>query len=200
MAVSACNDFSLVVAEDGTLFAFGKNDKGQLVGGTPVGLPHDPKPRPIDRCTWFGGQAIHMVSGKNNHCACVTTNGSVYTWGEFRFGALAMDPLDPIVQGTLKTHCIPRVSYGNVPALMVACGCNFTMLLTATGCVWTCGFGGKGQLGIGLREHYYSSHVLELLDTDDFRKTPVTFISAGGNHAMALQEGDGSLWAWGCNI
>jgi len=74
------------------------------------------------------------------------------------------------------------------------------MLLTATGRVWTCGFGGKGQLGIGLREHYYSTHVLQLVDADDFRKTPVTFISAGGNYAMALQEGDGSLWAWGCNI
>jgi len=136
MAVSACNNFSLVVAEDGNLFAFGKNDKGQLVGETPV----------------------------------------------------------------LTTHCIPRASYGNVPALMVACGSNFTMLLTATGRVWTCGFGGRGQLGTGLSQHDCSSYVLELVDTDDFRNAPVTFISAGGNHAMVLQEGDGSLWAWGSNL
>ena len=70
----------------------------------------------------------------------------------------------------------------------VVCGDNFTVLLTDTGGVWTCGKGSEGQLGLGVgartasfgkREHNSVFELLEIggagseLVTESYRKSGI---------------------------
>ena len=86
---------------------------------------------------------------------------------------------------------IPAISFAQT-WVKVSCGAEFTLALRSDGSLWSWGFNGDGQLGIG--------------DTVE-RDAPIRIgkdtnwkdIAAGGFHSLALKK-DGSLWAWGSNF
>ena len=206
MSVAAGTRFSLALTDTGDLYAFGLKDAGQLVQHTDIVDDERQHVRPllVNRRHYLANQQIEMVSAGNEHAACVTTNGSVYTWGCADYGQMGIgEEEDDAADEQYVSHCLSSTSFGNRPARMVACGDNFTVVLTVTGLVWTCGFGGNGEIGRGVvnlqTEVDHCCLVLRQIDTGSFQDTPVDFVAAGGDHAMALQEGCGVLWAWGCN-
>ncbi|KAG7401616.1 hypothetical protein PHYBOEH_000148 [Phytophthora boehmeriae] len=81
----------------------------------------------------------------------------------------------------------------NEEILAVSCGSRHTMALTATGSVYSWGWGSMGQLGHG---DHKSIH--EPLKIDFFEKNGLTvdYISCGGCHSAAVTK-DGSLYMWG---
>ena len=206
MSVAASTRFSLALTDMGNLYAFGLNDAGQLVQHTDIvdNERQHVMPLLVNQRHFLVDQQIKMVSAGNEHAACVTANGSVYTWGCTNYGQMGIgDEEDDAADEQYVSHCLSTTSFGNHPARMVGCGDNFTVVLTVTGLVWTCGFGGNSQLGRGAVNLQADVDncclVLQQIDTGSFQDIPVDFIAAGGNHAMALQEGNGVLWAWGCN-
>ena len=206
MSVAAGTRFSLALTDVGDLYAFGLNDEGQLVQHTDTVNDERQHVMPllVNRQHFLADQQVEMVSAGGAHAACVTTDGLVYTWGCTMLGQLGIgdEDNDETVEEYVA-HCLSTASFGNCRARMVACGHSFTMVLTVTGLVWTCGSGVHGQLGRGtmnLPAHVYNcSRVLRQIDTASFQDISVDFIAAGRDHAMALQEGTCALWAWGCN-
>jgi len=78
--------------------------------------------------------------------------------------------------------------------IALAAGWDFSLALMSDGTVFSWGFNGNGELGLGSSD-YQDIHYLP-------QKIPylsnIVAIAAGWNHALAL-DGDGNVWAWGNN-
>ncbi|GAB9467403.1 hypothetical protein Gpo141_00004749 [Globisporangium polare] len=82
----------------------------------------------------------------------------------------------------------------------VAVGVEHIVLLSASGRVFTWGFGASGQLGLG---HERAEIVDEIAHPVDFffhshEQLPIVAIASGWHHSLALAS-DQSLFAWGSN-
>jgi len=143
MAIACGESFTAMVSRQGDLWAFGRGDRGQL------GLSNDADellPALVGGADEvFDGKAIVMVAAGHRHAACVTAKGMLWSWGKGAHGQLG--------QGERELRQRParicKEVYGGSPAVMVACGAEHTVVLTAVGCLWSCGWGFFGQLGHG---------------------------------------------------
>ena len=149
---------------------------------------------------------VVMVSAKSHHSACVTRQGSVWTWGFGASGQLG-------IAGTYRRQeSTPQRVYcthmGRSPDIMVSCGAHHTLVLTAAGQVWSCGSNRYGQIG---QQHLFGSpepnfrNISELTMIHQVRfghvdgSTCIVFIVAGYEHSMAISHDCGVLWTWGRN-
>ena len=184
---------TLVVMEDGDMSVFGSNSFGELGLGHTTKVVH-PKLQHKDA---FGGQDVVMASASPGHSACVTSTGSLWMWGRASSGALGVAAADnemfPILQ------LMPTQAFAQAPVLMVACGFQFTVILTLEKQVWSCGLGVDGSLGQNDRE---SRNSFTQIDHQRFGAgATVTMVAVGHRHSMALTRttaGD-TLWTWGSN-
>ena len=194
MAIAIGVGFSLVLVENGDVYVMGQNDSGQL------GLGHEKYqelPILLDRHQVFDGEAVTMLSAADSCSACVTEDGSLWTWGMQLIGQ--EDPNDEEQFGMDTETLFSCASlpvrtrshlFGGSPALMVSISesDDFMMLLTAAGHVWSCGLG----------DHEFPD-VLRLIDPTLFSNEPVGMISTGMWHIAALSRDGASLWTWGRN-
>lgn len=167
---------SLALKNDGTVWSWGLNNRGQLgLGNTNNSLV------PMNLS---GLSNVMMVSAGDYHSSAVTTDHSLWTWGynasgQIGKGSSGGSQLLPY-KVTVLTNSVDRV----------ACGGNHTVIEKTDGTVWTFGYGGYGQLGIGTN----SSKSLPQLA---FASNCID-IAAGEGHTVALQN-NGLVWAWGLN-
>jgi len=172
---------TLMVTEDGDISVFGRNSHGRL------GLGHADK---VIRPTLltkdeFAGVDVVMTSAGHHHSACVTSTGALWMWGECG------------IWGNRLQLFVPTPVLPQLKVLMVACGADFTMVLTREKRVWTCGEGRNGQLGHNNTE---SSISFAQVDPELFgTAATVSTIAAGYRNAMALTTttAGNTLWTWG---
>ena len=191
MAVACGEGFTAAVMEKGDLWSFGKGAYGQLGLGTDADQLLPALVGGADEV--FDGEAVVMVAAGHEHAACVTAKGKLWTWGNGGFGQLGHGGREP-------KQCPTRLGkemYGGWPAVMVSCGDNHTLVLTAVDCVspavWSCGWGLHGQLGHG---DTADKLVLTLMGAEGFGGVQIAMVAAGGSHSVALGA-DGRVWAWG---
>jgi len=202
--VSLGSDFLVAVNYNGVVFTCGNNNYAQL------GLRPDLDDALLDRAllgpielnsVTNEGNAV-MVSAGNMHAACVTRNGSVYTWGHGIDGQLGVAHIfrQPTPQRVYSA------SIGQSPATMVACGRAHTLLLTAAGHVWGCGSNVYFQVGVQSmpdplvnNNGYISKFTMMPPARFDGGNghVEIDFIAAGTYHSMAVGRHDGVLWTWG---
>lgn len=84
-ASASCGQFfSLALAENGDLYAFGSSAFGQLGLGTGAGLDDDVgTPTRVEGLT-----GVVEVSAGPHHCGASTRRGQLFTWGQGSYGAL----------------------------------------------------------------------------------------------------------------
>ena len=166
-SVSAGADFTVALKTDGTLWAWGGNDYGQLGNGSTT--PSDLPICVLDQVT--------AVSAGDYHVAALRADGSLWTWGDNLYGQLG--------DGTLESRSAPAKVLDQAAA--VSAGAGSTAALLGDQTLWTWGDNLFGQLGDGTRAS--RSTPAKVLDQ-------VTAVSMGGYHAAALRA-DGTLWLWG---
>jgi alpha-tubulin suppressor-like RCC1 family protein len=176
VAVAAGIDFSLGVKADGTLWAWGRNDNGQLGLGTADSDPHPTPTRVGNDSDWYTAYAGYA------HSQGLKNNGDIYAWGFNGFGQLGVrddtaERHTPVLVDSLVTE--------------IACGAYHTLMLTAGNYVWAWGYNYMGQLGLG--GYDLSPHPMPLVVDTDY-----LFVAAGGWHSLGIKT-DGSLWGWGLN-
>jgi len=189
MAMTSGEFFSFII-RNGDLYGFGVNDTCQLGLGNSV---DQPRPVLVDRNVMFDGHSVLMTSAGMAHAACVTSDGSMFMWGSGQFGQMGLGDL---IYTARVPHQIPRRVFGESSVTMIACGVDFSLVLTENGLVWSSGDAQTGQLGGGnhqIRTHF--SHI----DASRFDNKPIASIAAGYGHSMALSREGGVLWTWGLN-
>lgn len=140
VAVAAGDHHVVALRDDGTVWAWGANDQGQLGDGT-TNDSADPVPV-IDRAT--GRPLIHIqsVASAGDH-TLATGGGRVYSWGSNGSGELgtgsgaAFEPLAEQVTG-----------WPNL-AGAIAVGAFHCLILNGSGDIYSWGDNSQGQLGDG---------------------------------------------------
>ena len=114
----------------------------------------------------------------------VYANNSLWTWGPNSLGQLGL--------GNTTSYSSPKQvgSLQNWSSNTVAGAYSATSIKT-DGTLWTWGYNGDGQLGLGNTTYYSSPKQVGAL-------TNWSKVSSGFYHVLALKT-DGTLWAWGKN-
>uniref|UniRef100_A0A665ULE3 Secretion regulating guanine nucleotide exchange factor n=1 Tax=Echeneis naucrates TaxID=173247 RepID=A0A665ULE3_ECHNA len=129
-------------------------------------------------------RAVRAVSGGGGHSVLVTENGEVFVCGQNNRGQLGLGHEADI---SFLQHCSGlKHSVTNV-----ACGWDFTLLVTDSGKVLACGSNAFGQLGVGPAV----MHTADLLFVED----PVVSVAAGLRHSLAVTD-SGCVYQWGTGL
>ena len=175
-SVSAGGSHTMAIRTDGTLWAWGGNNRGKLGDGTETNRNI---PTRIGNATNWA-----TVSAGYSHTVALRTDGTLWAWGDGFWGQLG--------DGTNSWSNNTPTQIGNATNwVYVSAGSRHTVAIRRDGTLWAWGHNSFGQLGDG---------------TTADRNTPVQVgeftnwvsVSAGTNHTMAIREG-GTLWAWGQN-
>ena len=171
-AVAAGGYHSLILHQDGSVWATGWNQYGQLGDGTI-----------IDSFVYkqvVSSGTIAVAAG-SRHSMILKQDGSVWATGWNEYGQLG--------DGTTKD----KINYMQVlpnGAKAIAAGSRHSMILKQDGSVWAAGYNLYGQLGDGWTHNTYN--FVEVISDG------VQAVAAGGIHSMIAKQ-DGSIWATGSN-
>ena len=182
MAVAAGSEHTVVVAEDGSVFAFGLNSDGQLGTGN-SDVQHTP--------TRIVGlhAPVRQVAAGDFHTGIVTDAGDLFMCGCGRYGRLGLGDHNKRNTPTM----VARAVFDGEAVLMVACGIYHTVVATEGGGVYTFGHGDWGQLGHGDQNRQL---VPRRVPAAAFNGERVVMVAAGCWHTVALSEA-GHVFTWG---
>ena len=169
------------------LYTCGRGFHGQLGQG---GYDDAARPNVVSLAGVAGladPSALETVRCGASHCAALSPDGVLLTWGLASSGELGHGGWTPIEVDAPRAVA----SMAAVKVAQVAAGANHTGAVAERGGLWTCGRGRHGQLGHG---HFHDAGPLRRLDA--MRGMRVTHAVAGGAHSVCLTE-DGLVWSWG---
>jgi alpha-tubulin suppressor-like RCC1 family protein len=176
VSVSAGGSHTLGIRTDGSLWAWGWNENGQLGIGSAGSFI--PVPVQIQ-----AGTTWKTASAGWSHNLAIRTDGSIWAWGWNGNGRLG--------DGTSIQRNTPiRIGTDNDWAF-VSAGGNHTMAIKEGGTLWAWGWNGQGRLGDGTTTNRFNPVQI-------FTGTTWASVSAGGSHTVAIVQ-NGTLWAWGSN-
>jgi Regulator of chromosome condensation (RCC1) repeat len=171
----AASTHSLALMRDGTAWAWGANQDGQIGDGgvtdtvTPLAIP--------------GLSKVIAVASGGSHSLAVTADGTVWAWGANGYGQLG--------NGSNTDSAVPAQIPNLRGITAVAAGENHSLALGVDGTVWAWGENSSGQLGDGTTINRNTPAAVERLSN-------IVAIAAGKVHSMALSQ-DGTVWSWGGN-
>ncbi|WP_052295855.1 fimbrillin family protein [Parasphaerochaeta coccoides] len=182
-AVSAGAFHTMILKTDGTLWATGRNDHGQLgVGAATTYTTSTPVP-----VTSMGSDVAAVYAG-DEHTMILKKDGTLWATGLNGSGQLGIGTTsDTNVPVQVKDNT--DISGFMTDVATVSVGWNHTIILKKNGTLWATGSNYNGQLGIG---NYEDKNTPVQVTTD------VKAVSAKTHYTMILKK-DGTLWATGDN-
>jgi alpha-tubulin suppressor-like RCC1 family protein len=147
LEIAAGGAHSLARREDGTLWAWGCNDRGQLGDGTtktshlPVQVRGLPPPN---------REILQIAAGHQHSLAIVASPGSVWAWGSNRYGQLGdgtMGKLNP--KDDVRSEPVKVVGADLDNVVTVRAGWLHSLALCGNGTLWAWGDNFFRQLGNG---------------------------------------------------
>ena len=166
---------NLSVHRDGTLWAWGMNNQGQVGDGT---LTNRNGPVLVQGLT-----SVVAVAGGVFHSVALKSDGTVWTWGGNSEGQLGT--------GTTTPRTVPGPVPGLTGIVAIAAGYNHVLALKNDGTVYAWGDNWGGQIGNGTTVDRLTPFVVPGL-------TGVVTLAGGAYHSAALKS-DGTVMTWGRN-
>ena len=184
-AIAAGSAHSLAMKDDGTVWAWGYNQDGELGDGTKA---NSTQPVRVGKL-----KGVEAIAAGAYFSLALKEDGTVWTWGS---NASDLDKTQ--VTGQLGDDAITSSETpvkvgglgGGVEA--IAAGASHALALKEDGSVWAWGDNFFGELGDG-RTKTNSPEPVRVKDLKGVRA-----IEGGGWFSLALKE-DGTVWAWGYN-
>ncbi len=173
--VSTGADFCIAIKEDGTLWAWGHNDNGQLGIGT---NPDQKIPTQVGADSDW-----KSLSAGYGFTVALKTNGTLWVWGRNDFG-LGNDPSNPAN--------IPSQVGTETDWKFVTTGGAHTLAIKNNGTLWGWGRNDFGQLGNGTFGH--TNVPIQAGTANDWETA-----TAGTFHSLAIKTNQ-TLWSWGYNF
>ena len=181
LQVAAGGYRTMCVTEDGSVFAFGKNDNGQLgVGGRESKLLPT-----LVRGELQNEQVLRVAAGAS-HTMFVTADGMVFACGDNSSGQLGVCYIQRGLVPTLVTGQLQGKA-----AVDAAAGGDHTLCTTTDGSLFAWGSNFGGQLGLGGTENRRVPTLVTGLQGKQ-----VVHVAAGSYHTVCTTA-DGSVFTWG---
>ena len=146
-----------------------------------INLSHANSGNVVDAPNDIDGKKVVQVALGENHSACVTEDGCLYTWGDNEYGQLG--------DGTTENKHTPVKIMDNVSQVNLYI--QSSTCITKDGSLYTWGYN-YGLLGYDTPDGVYSSIPTKIMDN-------VATFSIGHNDAACITK-DGSLYTWGFNV
>jgi E3 ubiquitin-protein ligase HERC1 len=91
---------------------------------------------------------------------------------------------------------VPKTCSFNIQLSQVACGEDFTFMVTTQGLVYGMGSNQYGKLGFAVSKEGKDQVTPKLVDA--LAQHQIKQISCGLNHALAVTAESGVVYSWGC--
>ncbi|AEC02437.1 fimbrillin family protein [Parasphaerochaeta coccoides] len=189
---------TMILKEDGTLWATGSNYYGQLGLGYSGILTNRSTPEQVTSTSEGSLPVIASISAGGYHTMIVDEDGSLWATGSNEDGQLGLgDSGSATDRSTLE-----KVPSMGTDVADVFVGGYHTMILKKNNTLWAIGWNSYGQLGDGTSggDPDFKSTPVEVWDSPDgqVKMTDVAAVSIGDEHTMILKK-DGTLWGTGFN-
>jgi alpha-tubulin suppressor-like RCC1 family protein len=202
VAIATLNSTGLALKSDGTVWAWGNNENGQLGNAGQLfdggDYNRDLPVQVVDVADGSGFmQGVAKIFGGNSSTAFVQKqDGTVWAWGNNGQGQIGDGSIDNRNQPVIvRNSAVPGDNLAGVKAIQS--DNNFTLVVKSDGTVWAWGDNSRGQLGNGT------------LDPSLYPQQVKGFGGAGylsGVKDIAVKSGtslglksDGTVWSWGSN-
>ena len=203
--VDAGGEHSLAVDKEGNVWAWGRNENGQLGNGTsskyssaPVRVC-DPE-HPTD--TSKGLVAIKVAAG-GAHSLAIDKNGDTWAWGFNSYGQLGngtssgFNGANP-VPGRVRDPNHPDDTSKNLKSVQISTGFEHTIAIDAQGNTWSWGWNYWGELG----QNTKTDRIFVPTQVYNPDNPAIAFkasqVSAGYDTSLAIDT-NGVAWSWGRN-
>ncbi|MCL6560248.1 MAG: hypothetical protein K6U74_15935, partial [Firmicutes bacterium] len=133
VAIAGGGGHSLALKNDGTVWAWGWNQDGQLGDGTTTSTT-----TPVQVA---GLSNVVVIAAGERHSLALRGDGTVWAWGYNGYGQLG--------DGTTDNRLTPAQVPGLSGIISIAAGIYHSLALKSDGTVWAWGYNEMGQLGIG---------------------------------------------------
>jgi alpha-tubulin suppressor-like RCC1 family protein len=169
-SVSSGYSHTLAIKANGTLWAWGGNDFGQLGTGN---TNTSSSPVQVGSASWLSVQASSSTS------LAIRADGTLWAWGrgDYSLGA-----------GTNGDQSSP-VQIGSSTWLFATRSESHALAIRSDGTLWSWGDNGYGQTGTG-------SSSATPVQVGSATWSRLGRMSRGSRHSLAIKA-DGTLWAWG---
>ncbi|KAL7866021.1 hypothetical protein SRHO_G00112680 [Serrasalmus rhombeus] len=164
--ISCGHSHSAFVTEQGRLFVFGSNNRGQLGLET-----KGPVTKPV-YVKALKGERVQFAACGTNHTIVSTSQGEIFATGRNNEGQLGLG------------HCDDRTSFellhpfcDRAPIKLLSAGCNTSAALTVDGRLFLWGDNSVGQLGLGSEKHVLLPQELKV-------GCPIVCVSCGSSHSV----------------
>lgn len=178
IAIAAGDFHTIALKNDGTVWAWGSNLKGQLGDGTNKQRATPVKVKKL--------RGIVAVKAGVNHSLALGDDGKVYTFGENSDGQLG--------DGSRINRNVPVLISAASGTRKLSAGASHSAVLKQDGTLWVWGKNNEGQLGNGT---FTKSNPSPKQVKGDLESGVINLV-AGASHTVVLKE-DGSVWAFGAD-
>ncbi len=178
-------DMHIVLLEDGTVLAWGMNDRGQF--GRGPGSSRTPE-NPLRSATPISvplPKDIVQIAAGGHYAMAIRSNGAVLAWG----------PHPGRPQGTYDVSVMTLS--GLPPVAMISAGGEHAMALTRTGEVYAWGRNNNGEVGSTPVDPFVVRKPTRVAGLDS-----VVSIACEGTTNFGFSgavKADGTVWIWGSN-
>ncbi len=189
------NGYSLALASDGTVYAWGLNGSGQLGDGT---ITHSSTPVAVKTIgTPMEGKTIVEIAAGASHSLALASDGKIYVWGGNAYGQFGngVTTTSSVVPVAVKTVGTPM---DNKKIIQIHAGYYHSLALASDGTVYAWGQNTYGQLGNNTMINANAPVSVQTIGTPMAGKIIIQ-LAAGNSQSVALAS-DGTIYAWGWNM
>ncbi len=131
---------------------------------------------------YINAQCWSDLSVGRSHVLALKSDGSIWTWGENRYGQLGI--------GNTVDHNKPVQVGSDKDWKSIETGSDNCFAIKNDGSLWAWGYNSAGELGIESMSTYKNKPIQVGLDKD------WEFVSSGSGSTFGIKK-DGTLWGWG---
>ncbi|GIL46666.1 hypothetical protein Vafri_3601 [Volvox africanus] len=193
VSIAAGAHHTLAIAETGALWSCGRGRHGQLGLGGAMDNPR------LTRIPTLEGVRVVSASAGVTHSMALAADGSLFTWGDGRYGQLGHKTLQPVLSIVSQPRKIaeldPAPLSPDARVTAIAAGAYHSMALTVGGALLAFGRNDHGALGTGdCVDRWIPTRVdLNGEDPEDGRSRRAVQVSCGASHTLVLVLNNGRM-------
>lgn len=190
-AVTSGFGHSLALTSDGRIYGWGLNWEGAIGDGS---YTDHPIPVLISPSGPMSSESVVAISAGPNHSLALTAAGELFAWGSGHTGSLGNGSrADVNSPSAVATSSFPV----DINFRSIAAGANTSVAISTGGQLFSWGYNGDGQLGLGIAPLWQPTPLAVSTSSLPINTT-FSSIAVGFDHTLALSS-EGLIYAWGNN-